>query len=74
MISDQLRKVPFGNGVLGIVVASIIAIVLVVAYVVGPRSVTRGAFAVGALALLGRQVQSLRRGRIEARGWRDVTG
>jgi hypothetical protein len=60
MISDQLRRVPFGHGVWGVVVASIIAIILVLAYVDGPRSVTGGAFALGALALLGRQLQALR--------------
>ncbi len=64
MISNQLRRVPFGHGVWGVVAALIIAVILVFAYVEGPRSVTRGAFAVGALALLGGQLQVFRsRGR-----------
>jgi hypothetical protein len=60
MMSNQLRTIPFGHGVWGVVVASIIAIILVLAYLEGPQSVVRGAFALGALALLGRQLRALR--------------
>jgi hypothetical protein len=60
MPSDQLRNGPFGHSAWGVVVTSILAIILVLAYVEGPPSATRGAFALGALVLLGRQVQALR--------------
>jgi hypothetical protein len=56
MMSPHVRRVPFGSGVWGVVLASTIAIVLVTAYIQGPRSVTRGAFAVAAVAVLGRQL------------------
>lgn len=60
MTSDQLRNGPFGHSAWGVVVASILAIILALAYVEGPRSVTGAAFALGALVLLGRQLQALR--------------
>ena len=69
MNSDHLRNVPFGHGPWGVVVASVIAIVLVLAYVEGPRSVVRGAFAVTALALLGQQLANLRRRSDHTRRW-----
>lgn len=59
MISDQLRRVPFGAGISGVVVALVIALILVFAYVQHP-GLTRGAFALGALALFGRQFLALR--------------
>ena len=60
MASVRLGKLPFGDGVWGVVVASVLAIGLILAYVLGPRSVVRGAFAVAALAVLVRQVQVFR--------------
>jgi hypothetical protein len=63
MVEVQLRNDPFGRGVWGVVVAALIALVLVLAYLEGPGSLTRGAFAFAALVLLWRQVQVLRRGR-----------
>jgi hypothetical protein len=60
MTSDQLRNGPFGHSAWGVVVALILAIVLALAYVEGPRSATGAAFALGALALLGRQLQARR--------------
>jgi len=63
MVPVQLRNDPFGRGVWGVAVAAVIAVVLVLAYLEGPRSLTRGAFALAALALLWRQVQALRHGR-----------
>jgi hypothetical protein len=58
MTSDQLRNGLLGHSEWGVVVASLPAIILVLAYVEDP-SATRGAFALGALVLLGRQVQAL---------------
>jgi hypothetical protein len=59
----RLGKLPIGDGVWGVVVASVLAIVLVLAYVLGPRSVIRAAFALAALAVLVRQVQVFRNRR-----------
>jgi hypothetical protein len=39
-----------------VAISLIIAVILVAAYVEGPRSVARGAFALGALALLGSMI------------------
>jgi hypothetical protein len=64
MPSAQLRNGPFGHGAWGVVVASILAIILALAYVDVPRSATRAAFALGALVLLGRQLQALRIRRV----------
>jgi hypothetical protein len=55
-MSAHVSKVPFGSGIWGVVLASAIAIVLVFTYVQGPRSLTRGAFAVAAVAVLARQM------------------
>jgi len=61
MASVRLGKLPFGDGIWGVAAASVLAIVLILAYLLGPRSVVRGAFAVASLVVLARQVQAFRR-------------
>jgi len=67
MASIRLGTLPFGDGVWGVVATSVIAIALVLAYILGPRSVTRAAFALAALAVLVRQVQVFRSRRAALR-------
>jgi hypothetical protein len=48
---------PFGTGIWAVVVTSVIAVILSFAYFDQP-SIVRGAFAIGALALFGRQLRT----------------
>jgi hypothetical protein len=68
VLSIQSKAAPFGRGVWGLVLALIVAAVLVGAYVDGPRSLPRGAFAVGALAILGRHILTFRYRKSFGRG------
>ena len=60
-MSIQSKGAPFGQSVWGLVLAMVVAVVLVGAYFDGSDSVTRGAFAVAALVVLGRQIRAFRR-------------
>jgi hypothetical protein len=59
MIPDQFRNIPFGRSGWGLIAALVVAIILVLAYVEDPR-LMKGAFALGSLALLGRQFRTFR--------------